>query len=105
MNKWLAIIITGLISACGVEKTEISSMQDPEQAVDEIFSAFIGEVPGAAVMVIQDGNVTLEKGYGMARVADKTPVTSKTKFSTCFCYETIYGDDNFAAYRTRAAYV
>lgn len=80
MNKWLAIIITGLISACGVEKTEISSMQDPEQAVDEIFSAFSGEVPGAAVMVIQDGNVTLEKGYGMARVADKTPVTSKTNF-------------------------
>lgn len=80
MKKWIAILMAGLLSACASENTEMKKEKTPEQQVDEIFAAFSGDMPGAAVMVIQDGNVTLQKGYGMARVSDGTPVTPQSNF-------------------------
>ena len=37
-------------------------------------------VPGASVMIIQDGNVPLAKGYGLANVEEKTPCEIWTNF-------------------------
>jgi CubicO group peptidase (beta-lactamase class C family) len=36
--------------------------------------------PGAAVLVVKDGKVLLKKGYGMAEVEKKIPVTTATTF-------------------------
>ncbi|MCC3861705.1 serine hydrolase domain-containing protein [Pseudemcibacter aquimaris] len=80
MKKWIAVFMAGLLTACASEKTEMTNEKTSEQQIDEIFAAFTGNNPGAAVMVIQDGKVTLQKGYGMARVADGTPVTPKSNF-------------------------
>lgn len=38
------------------------------------------DVPGIAVGVIQDGKVMVAKGYGVRRLGDPAPVTSKTLF-------------------------
>lgn len=80
MKKWMVMMMAGIISACSGDNGEMKNAQTVELAVDEIFTAFTGDVPGAAVMVIQNGEVTLQKGYGLARVVDGTPVTSKTNF-------------------------
>lgn len=60
-----------LVAGCGV---------DPEESVDGILTAYTGNVPGAAVMIIRDGETVLAKGYGMARLDDKLPVTPDTNF-------------------------
>tara|TARA_R100000908_G_scaffold50441_1_gene25733 strand:- start:95530 stop:97491 length:1962 start_codon:yes stop_codon:yes gene_type:complete len=45
------------------------SAQDPEGKVDQLMSEYSGDVPGAAVMVLQNGNVLLNNSYGMANLA------------------------------------
>ena len=36
--------------------------------------------PGAAVAVVREGKVIFARGFGLANVADKTPVTPETRF-------------------------
>ena len=49
--------------------------------IDQIFSDYnsLG-MPGAAVMIIQDGTPILQKGFGMADLKQGLPVTPKTNF-------------------------
>ncbi len=52
-----------------------------EKKMDEIFSKYNSpELPGAAVMIIKNGKVIFSKGYGMANVEEKIPVTDSTDF-------------------------
>ncbi|HKP47481.1 MAG TPA: serine hydrolase [Pyrinomonadaceae bacterium] len=55
---------------------------DPKSAaVDALFAALNqGAVPGAAVMVLQNGKVQFEKGYGLARVETSQSITPNTAF-------------------------
>ena len=51
------------------------------QEVDKLFQPVSGDkTPGAAVVVVRDGEVVLKKGYGMADVAASLPNTPKTRF-------------------------
>ncbi|WP_020403932.1 serine hydrolase [Gracilimonas tropica] len=43
--------------------------KDPEGKVDQLMSEYAGDVPGAAVMVMKDGKVELEKYYGRSNLA------------------------------------
>ncbi|HBQ58350.1 MAG TPA: hypothetical protein DD671_01675, partial [Balneolaceae bacterium] len=45
------------------------SAQNPEGKVDQLMSEYSGDVPGAAGMVLQNGNVLLNNSYGMANLA------------------------------------
>jgi putative pyoverdin transport system ATP-binding/permease protein len=38
-------------------------------------------VPGAALALIKDGRIVLEKGYGFRDLAPQTPVTTATLFN------------------------
>jgi CubicO group peptidase (beta-lactamase class C family) len=50
-------------------------------AIDRLFSAYDRPgVPGAAVLVVKNGDVTLARGYGFADLDNKTPVTERTNF-------------------------
>jgi len=52
-----------------------------EQQVDSIFKAYNGvNLPGAAVMVIKQGQPVLIKSYGMAHLEQNIPVTPQTNF-------------------------
>ena len=53
---------------------------NPDRRVDRLFRAYRGDVPGAAVMVIHDGQPILKKSYGLADVEYKIPVTDSTNF-------------------------
>ncbi len=48
--------------------------------VDELFQAYAGENPGAAVMIIHKGSILLERYYGLAELEHKIPVTAQTNF-------------------------
>lgn len=49
--------------------------------LDTLFSAYSGsETPGAAVLVLQDGGVLIERGFGLADLEQGTPVTPRTNF-------------------------
>lgn len=48
-----------------------------EEKVDEIMDTYIGEdkdIPGAAIAVVQDGEVVLEKGYGVSDMDNQSEV-------------------------------
>ena len=66
-----------LLTACGVQ----SNMEEKLNKVDEIFATFNStDHPGAAVMIIQSGEVILQKGYGIADFEKNIAVTSKSNF-------------------------
>ncbi|MGH8221823.1 MAG: serine hydrolase domain-containing protein [Woeseiaceae bacterium] len=59
----------------------IACSQDPASRVDALFAAYTGTaLPGAAVLVIRDGEVLLARGYGMANLEEAEPVTPATGF-------------------------
>ena len=49
--------------------------------VDALFEGSVrSDTPGAAVLIARGGKIKLEKGYGLARVESRLPVTSETRF-------------------------
>ena len=48
--------------------------------IDRLMHAYAGDVPGAAVAVIQAGHVRYLQGYGMADLEEHVPVTGSTNF-------------------------
>jgi len=56
-------------------------VDNKEARVDQILARYAGpDVPGAALMIIKDGQPVVKKGYGIAHFATNTPVTSQTDF-------------------------
>lgn len=52
-----------------------------EEKIDRIFVDYnYPDFPGAAVMVIKDGEIVFQKGYGLANVEKEEPVTGSTNF-------------------------
>lgn len=70
------VFSVGILAACSTEK----SIETKRAEVDEIFAGYQHNMPGAAVMVIEQGNVLMQAGYGLARVADQSPVTAQSNF-------------------------
>ena len=55
----------------------------PTDTLDAYFtSLFPADQPGAAVLIIKDGEVLLEKGYGVADLTTRDPITPNTSFNT-----------------------
>jgi len=84
MKEILTILLSGLLAACGTNGTVMNktkAMAEKESQVDRILARYDGpDVPGAALMVIEDGRPVIKKGYGMANLAAREPVTSQTDF-------------------------
>lgn len=55
-------------------------MPPPESTLDSLMSAYRGDRPGAAVLVLRDGTPVLRRSYGLADLAQGTPVTPDTRF-------------------------
>ena len=54
-----------------------------EKQIDQLFSSeFKADEPGAAVLVMKEGKVIFEKGYGITDVNTKEKVTTETLFNT-----------------------
>jgi len=89
MNR---IVIAALLSITLIESVfpQIShrssgSADNPSNSasgrVDALFAPWSkGDTPGAAVIIIQNGKVLLKKGYGLANLQTKAPITTDTAF-------------------------
>lgn len=53
--------------------------EDPEGQVNQLMTMYSGEVPGAAVLVMQDGKPIFQKSYGMANLAYDIPMGADTR--------------------------
>ena len=92
------VVIAALAIACGLPGAIPVGAQPPEKQtgstasqtsnqpgksaqVDALFAPFNqGETPGAAVLVIQNGAIVHHKGYGLARLDTKEPITPNSAF-------------------------
>ncbi|MDX1482644.1 MAG: serine hydrolase domain-containing protein [Woeseiaceae bacterium] len=74
MYRSIAVIAVAFtaMSGCG---------REPGAAVDEIFADYAGpSTPGAAVLVVRDGEKLLTRTYGVSDIATRTPITAATNF-------------------------
>lgn len=61
-----------------------SNAQNERARTDSLMSSlYRGGDPGAAIAIIKDGDVVFKKGYGLADLGSKKPITSSTNFNIC----------------------
>ena len=72
MRSALAMLVAVMLAACAADR---------EAEVDRLFSDYSADgMPGASVMVIQDGEPVLTKSYGLANVEERVPIGPETDF-------------------------
>jgi CubicO group peptidase (beta-lactamase class C family) len=69
-----ALLICLLVLGC-------DARPDARQQVDQLFAQWDKpDSPGAAVVIIKDGAVVYERGYGCANLEQRIPITPQTRF-------------------------
>src|ERR1700739_162419 len=80
-SRLLATCATSIVVAVATV-SHTGSASEFLAAVDLILNLMSTEnVHGAAVALIKDGGIVLEKGYGVREIATQTPVTTATLFN------------------------
>ncbi|TSB47806.1 serine hydrolase domain-containing protein [Alkalicoccobacillus porphyridii] len=82
MLAWLILSIhspkgyaEGIVTPSGIP------ISDMEETVDQIMNKYIGDdVPGASVSIVQDGEIVLEKGYGLANLEENIQVDAASTY-------------------------
>lgn len=71
-------LLVVLVTACASGHPPMRTRVDP---IDALFTDYTGpSVPGASVIVIQDGRVVLSRAYGMADIQHGVPATTRTDY-------------------------
>ncbi len=74
-SRWL--IILGLMAS----HPAALNAQPHNGSIDDLANAFVGgTTPGLGVLVTNGGDVLHIAGYGMADIADETPITAQSIF-------------------------
>lgn len=68
------------VSSCVVLCAGTSYSQAKAQQIDALFTMVRPDTPGAAVLVVQDGHVAFERGYGVTDLRTKTKIDEQTNF-------------------------
>ncbi len=73
--------IAFLLSSVGSDTAAFKAHDSLEERVDKLFS-FLNETdsPGIVVLAVRDGKVLLRKGYGLANLEHRVPITPETVF-------------------------
>ena len=74
----LAGTLAGLFALGGCAGT--GPAKPPSASVDALMRDYSGNVPGAVVLVLRDGQPLLRRGYGLADMDAGTPATPQTNF-------------------------
>jgi CubicO group peptidase (beta-lactamase class C family) len=64
-----------MLLACSVVSAQVSP-----SSVDALFSKFSANDPGCAVLVVKDGKMVFEKGYGVAELRTREKIGPQTNF-------------------------
>lgn len=76
-----AFAMTVLVLAAAAAGPPASAMPpDADAAVDALMRDYTGDVPGASVLVIHDGQPVLQRGYGLADLEAGVPATPRTHY-------------------------
>jgi CubicO group peptidase (beta-lactamase class C family) len=73
----LSLIVIPPVLACPQEPAQDNLLPTLERIVTSVIDP---DGPGVAVLVVKDGKVLLKKGYGLANLDKKIPVTPETTF-------------------------
>ena len=73
-----AALLACLLAACA--SAGETMQQSTAERIDSMMAGYSGDVPGAALLVLRDGEPVLRKGYGLADLERGTPVTPGTRF-------------------------
>lgn len=76
--RWINAMCIGLLTAGNVFAAPVLTPPDP--GIDALLQPYDGQVPGAAVLVLHDGQPVFQRGYGLAVVEDGTAVTAQSNF-------------------------
>src|SRR5262245_58809849 len=78
MRTLLIVVMIGALASCAPKKP----YQQLQQKLDAFFTTQYppGE-PGGAVLVLKDTAIIFAKGYGVADLVTKEPITTKTLFN------------------------
>jgi CubicO group peptidase (beta-lactamase class C family) len=78
MRTYLPLFVAVLLSPC------LTPAAEPKiaAAIDKVVldAGVTEETPGIAIAIVEDGKVVFQKGYGLARLKDKTPIRTQTTF-------------------------
>jgi CubicO group peptidase (beta-lactamase class C family) len=80
MFRLCLILCAAILSMNGAwAKSAAHQIRDPA-TIDDVFSDVGSSAPGYAVGIIKDGHTLVAKGYGLANLEDRVPITSDTVF-------------------------
>ena len=73
-TKKLLLVISVFLSLCA------ACITAQEKQIDQLFTLYSGNNPGATVMIVRDGKPIFQKAYGMAQLEKNIPVELHTNF-------------------------
>ncbi|MHC1655288.1 serine hydrolase domain-containing protein [Stenotrophomonas maltophilia] len=73
-------LIAAVLGLLPLATTAAPVLTPPDAGIDGLMQAYDGQVPGAAVLVLHDGQAVFRRGYGLAVVEDSTAVTPASTF-------------------------
>lgn len=76
--RWINAMCIGLLAVGNAIAAPVLTPPDP--GIDALLQRYDGQVPGAAVLVLHDGQPVFQRGYGLAVVEDGTAVTAQSNF-------------------------
>lgn len=71
-----------VLLSLAVPTLALGQSTDPGAVADRVFAQWTSETPGCAVGVAHNGRRLLTRGYGMANLESRTPVTAETIFES-----------------------
>lgn len=74
------VLLSLLALGVGVASAADSPPIPADPGTDALMQRYDGQLPGAAVLVLKDGEAVFRRGYGLAVVEDATPVTPQSNF-------------------------
>lgn len=76
----LLLAATATITPAHAGTPTAADISARQQATDRLMADYQGQVPGAALLVLHDGQPLYVRGYGLASLEDNTPVDAQTNF-------------------------
>jgi beta-lactamase family protein len=98
--------IAFLLTAIWLLALPVCLAESPEDQIDPIFKQLKSEpAPGAAVLVVQNGEVVFERGYGLAHLRSLNKINAHSNFRLASCtkrwpvFECVQGSSPHVALR------
>src|SRR5688572_8104221 len=81
MQKFVIVfLLIALHCTCRSQPLEGTIPDSLREKIDQVFKSYTDKTPGCAVAVLKDGKIVFQKGYGLANLEYKAPITPKTVF-------------------------